>query len=201
MKKDIIKRLLKLFIGGTIAAFSIASVINSGLGCFALTAANMSLATMTGLSLGTIGMIVDLTMLAIATYKGEGIGVTALVNATYCSYMIDIFHAVLPVHPLMVLGLLIIPLGWGLMGKAGLGDTASNLLMNIFAKETRFNLGIIRAVEECIFMGIGLIAASQYVTWFTIVLSLGLGYLLQYGYKLIKYDPTAIKHQYFIKRH
>ena len=196
-----IKKLMTLLLGCTIASFSIACVINSGLGCFALTAANMSIANMTGLSLGTVGMIVDLSLLAIATYKGEGIGVTALVNATYCSYAIDIFHAILPTHPLMVLGLLIIPLGWGLMGKVGLGDTASNLVMNIFARETKFNLGIVRGVEECLFMLIGLIAAREYVTWFTIALSLGLGYLLQYGYKLIKYDPTEIKHQYFIKRH
>ena len=196
-----IKKLMTLLLGCTIASFSIACVINSGLGCFALTAANMSIANMTGLSLGTVGMIVDLSLLAIATYKGEGIGVTALVNATYCSYAIDIFHAILPTHPLMVLGLLIIPLGWGLMGKVGLGDTASNLVMNIFARETKFNLGIVRGVEECLFMLIGLIAAREYVTWFTIVLSLGLGYLLQYGYKLINYDPTKIRHKYFIKRH
>ena len=196
-----IKKLMTLLLGCTIASFSIACVINSGLGCFALTAANMSIANMTGLSLGTVGMIVELSLLAIATYKGEGIGVTALVNATYCSYAIDIFHTILPTHPLMVLGLLIIPLGWGLMGIVGLGDTASNLVMNIFARETKFNLGIVRGVEECLFMLIGLIAAREYVTWFTIALSLGLGYLLQYGYKLIKYDPTEIKHQYFIKRH
>lgn len=196
-----IKKLMTLLLGCTIASFSIACVINSGLGCFALTAANMSIANMTGLSLGTVGMIVDLTLLSIATYKGEGIGVTALVNATYCSYAIDIFHTILPTHPLMVLGLLIIPLGWGLMGKVGLGDTASNLVMNIFARETKFNLGIVRGVEECLFMLIGLIAAREYVTWFTIALSLGLGYLLQYGYKLIKYDPTKIRHKYFIKRH
>ena len=196
-----IKKLMTLLLGCTIASFSIACVINSGLGCFALTAANMSIANMTGLSLGTVGMIVDLSLLAIATYKGEGIGVTALVNATYCSYAIDIFHAILPTHPLMVLGLLIIPLGWGLMGRVGLGDTASNLVMNIFARETKFNLGIVRGVEECLFMLIGLIAAREYVTWFTIVLSLGLGYLLQYGYKLINYDPTKIRHKYFIKRH
>ena len=73
----------------------------------------------------------------------------------------------------MVLGLLIIPLGWGLMGRVGLGDTASNLVMNIFARETKFNLGIVRGVEECLFMLIGLIAAGDYVTWFSIVLSLG----------------------------
>ena len=195
-----IKKLMTLLLGCTIASFSIACVINSGLGCFALTAANMSIANMTGLSLGTVGMIVELSLLSIATYKGEGIGVTALVNATYCSYAIDIFHTILPTHPLMVLGLLTIPLGWGLMGKVGLGDTASNLVMNIFARETKFNLGIVRGVEECLFMLIGLISAREYVTWFTIVLSLGLGYLLQYGYKLIKYDPTKIRHKYFIKR-
>ena len=87
------------------------------------------------------------------------------------------------------------------MGRAGLGDTASNLLMNIVVRESGKSIGVIRAIEECIFMTIGLIAARQYVTWFTIVLSFGLGYLLQTVYKLIKYVPTEIEHQYFIKRH
>lgn len=196
-----LKRVVSLLVGCVIASFSIACVTNSGLGCFALTAANLSLSNLTGLSLGTIGMIVDLSMLGIATYKGEGVGITALANATLCSYLIDLFIRILPVHPLMVTGLLLIPIGWGLMGRAGLGDTASNLLMNIVVRESGKSIGVIRAIEECIFMAIGLIAARQYVTWFTIILSFGLGYLLQTVYKLIKYVPTEIEHQYFIKRH
>ena len=196
-----LKRILSLLVGCVIASFSIACVTNSGLGCFALTAANLSLASITGLSLGTISMIVDLSMLAIATYKGEGVGITALANATICSYLIDLFIRLLPVNTFMILGLLLIPFGWSLMGRAGLGDTASNLLMNIVVRESGKSIGVIRAIEECVFMLIGFIGARQYVTWFTIVLSFGLGYLLQTVYKLIKYVPTEIEHQYFIKRH
>ena len=100
----------------------------------------------------------------------------------------------------MVFGLLILPFGWCLMGKAGLGDTGNNILMNAILKQTNKSIGVVRGVQECVFMLIGFIGARQYVTWFTLALSIGLGSLLQYIYKLIKYDPTKIEHKFIIKR-
>ena len=194
-----LKRLTTLFIGNTLAALCIAMVINSGLGCFAVTSTNLAIANFFNISLGTAGMLFELAMLLFATYKGEGIGVTSIVNAIYGSYVLDFFRMLLPTHPALVVGLLVLPVGWALMGKAGLGDTGSNIVMNALMKQTGKSVGFIRTIEECLFMLIGFIGARQYVTWFTVVLSFGLGYLLQFVYKLIKYEPTKINHKFLIK--
>lgn len=192
------KKLTSLFIGNTLASLGIAMVVNSGLGCFAITAANLSIANLTGLSMGTVGMLVELVMLTIATCKGEGIGWTAIVNAIYGSYLIDFFMMLLPKHILMIFGLLILPFGWCLMGKAGLGDTGSNILMNALVKQSNKSIGLVRGILECTFLAIGFIGARNYVTWFSILLSVGLGYFLQFVYKLIKYEPTQIKHKFLV---
>ena len=193
------KKLTTLVTGNTLASLGIAMVINSGLGCFSVTSANLAISNFFGISLGTAGMLVELIILLIATYRGEGIGLTAVCNAFYGSYAIDFFRMLLPSHILMVFGLLIIPFGWALMGKAGLGDTGCNVLMNSILKQTNKSIGFVRGVQECLFMLIGFLGARQYVTWFTIALSFGLGYLLQFIYKLIKYEPTKINHKFLIK--
>lgn len=197
--KDTIARLTKLLMGNTIASLSIASIINAGLGCFPLTAANLALTNWTGLSLGTVGMLFESLLLLYATYKGEGIGLTSIVNATYGSYAIDIFARLLPKSPIMLLGLLLAPIGWALMGEAGYGDTGSNIVMNALVKSTKKSIGLIRGIQEVTFLIIGFLGARHQITWLTIALSLGLGYLLQIAYKLLKYDPTKIQHMFIIK--
>lgn len=194
------KRLSSLLVGDTLSALGIAMVVNSGLGCFAVTAANLSIASIFGISIGIAGMIVELITLLLATWQKEGIGITAIVNAVYGSLMVDFFISVIPCHPLMVLGVLILPIAWAMMGKAELGDTGTNILMNAIIKKTGKSIKLIRTIEECVFLAIGLIGARDYVTWFTLLLSVGLGYLIQVVYKLIKYDPTKMKHSFVIKR-
>ena len=194
------KRLTSLLVGNTIASLGISMLIKSGLGCFALTAGNMALANWFGLTVGTAGMIIEIIMLLLATYLGEGIGWTSIINATYGSIMIDVFNAILPANPFMILGLLIIPFGWVLMGRAGFGDTGSNILMNALLKKFGWSISRMRSIQEFVFLSLGLLGARDCVTWFTIALTFGLGYLLQICYKLVKYDPTEITHSFIIKR-
>ena len=189
-----------LLVGNTIASLGISMLIKSSLGCFALTAGNMALANWCGITVGTAGMIIEVIMLLLATYLGEGIGLTSIVNAIYGSVMIDVFNLIIPVHPIMVLGILIIPFGWVLMGRAGFGDTGSNILMNALLKKYGLSISFMRGIQEAVFLSLGILGARKYVTWFTIVLTFGLGYLLQFCYKIVKYDPTSINHSFLIKR-
>ena len=194
------KRMTSLLVGNTIASLGISMLIKSGLGCFALTAGNMALANWFGITVGTAGMILEIIMLLLATYLGEGIGLTSIVNAVYGSVMIDVFSFILPSNPLMILGLLIIPFGWVLMGRAAYGDTGSNILMNALLKKYGLSISFMRGIQEVVFLSLGLLGARQYVTWLTIALTFGLGYLLQFCYGLVKYDPTEINHSFLIKR-
>ena len=194
------KRMTSLLVGNTIASLGISMLIKSGLGCFALTAGNMALANWFGITVGTAGMILEIIMLLLATYLGEGIGLTSIVNAVYGSIMIDVFNFILPSNLLMIIGLLIIPFGWVLMGRAGFGDTGSNILMNALLKKYGLSISFMRGIQEVVFLSLGLLGAREYVTWFTIALTFGLGYLLQFCYGLVKYDPTEINHSFLIKR-
>ena len=194
------KRLTSLLIGNTIASLGISMLIKSGLGCFALTAGNIAISNWTGLTIGTAGMIVEITMLLLATYLGEGIGLTSISNALYGSIMIDVFNAILPAYPFMAIGVLFLPFGWVLMGRAAFGDTGSNILMNALLKRFGVSISLTRSALEVIFLSLGLLGARNCITFFTFVLTFGLGYLLQVCYKLVKYDPTEIQHSFIIRR-
>jgi uncharacterized membrane protein YczE len=189
-----------LLVGNTVASLGISMLIKSGLGCFALTAGNIALANWFGITVGIAGMILEVTMLLLATYLGEGIGLTSIINAVYGSLMIDVFNAILPSNPLLGLGLLIIPFGWVLMGRAAYGDTGSNILMNALLKKYGLKISYTRGIQEVVFLTLGLLGARNYVTWLTIALTFGLGYLLQFCYRLVKYDPTEINHSFLIKK-
>ena len=194
------KRMTSLLVGNTIASLGISMLIKSGLGCFALTAGNIAISNWTGLTIGTAGMIVEITMLLLATYLGEGIGLTSISNALYGSIMIDVFNAILPAYPFMAIGVLFLPFGWVLMGRAAFGDTGSNILMNALLKRFGVSISLTRSALEVIFLSLGLLGARNCITFFTFVLTFGLGYLLQVCYKLVKYDPTEIQHSFIIRR-
>ena len=193
-----IKRIIKLIRGVTLSSLAIPCVLKSNLGEFATTAANVAIGNWLHISIGTAGFLVELIILALVIYLKEGLSITAIVNITYGSYMRDVVNKILPTSPFMVLGLLLIGFGWALSAQAGLGDTNNNLLMNGLLKKTGKSIGMIRGIQECSYMIIGLLGSNQ-VTLYTVILSLFIGYLLQFEYKLIKYDPTKIKHSYLIK--
>ena len=175
-------RIGKLFVGCTLASLGITCVLKANLGCFATTATNVTFSSLFGISIGMSGFLIELIMLICLLRLKEGLGVAAIVNMTYGSFMIDVFNMILPTNPLMLLGLIFVPIGWALVGMAGFGDTNSNLLTTALIKKTGKSLRLIRGIQECMFLLIGL--PSGCVTWFTLILSLGLGYILQVIYKL-----------------
>lgn len=188
-----------LILGNTLASFAITCVIKAGFGCFSTTAANMAISNWFGVSIGMAGMIIEIIMLLIATWKGEGVGITSIVNATYGSLMIDVFMLLLPQNPFMILGLIFLPVAWAMMGFVGLGENGGNTLMNALLKHTNLNISTLRGIQEFILLLIGFLGAREYVTLLTIILVFGLGPLLQIVYKWLKFDPTKIEHKYLLK--
>ena len=193
------KRLLKLIFGIMLSSFAITMVIHAQLGIFPITSANMAIANWLGVSIGISGMLVELVILVLAYKLGEGLTLTGLINATIGSLLIDVWDIILPYHPLMILGVLLLPIAWYFSGSAGLGDTNQNLLTNGILKRTNKSMGFIRMCQEVFFVGLGILGARKYVSFLTIVLSLGFGYVMQFEYKLIRYNPSEVKHSFLIK--
>lgn len=194
------KNILKSTWGVTIASFGIACVANSDLGAFALTAAGKAVTHWSGIPFAISYLLLELSMLAWATYKGEGIGWTALINGIYGSLMVAMFHEILPHHWILFIGGFVIPYGYGVMGKAGLGETGSCLFTTVLMKLTGWNIIVCRTLLDSCLVLIGFIGARQYVTLFTVFLTLMTGPGLHFIYKLVNYKPTKIEHKYLISK-
>lgn len=194
-----IKRILKMIIGVTIASFSISCTIKAGLGVFPGTSANMALSNWSGITIGQASIIVELIMLAIATKMKEGIGLTSIVNAVYGGIMTDVFNLIIPSNPLVILGLPLMCVGWAIMDKAEFGNCGSNMLTTAILKRSNKGIGFIRTVIECGYLVVGFLGARQSVTIFTLILACGFGYLMKIIYKIMKHKPEEMHHQFIIK--
>lgn len=191
-----IKRFIKVVIGTTISALGTAMVMNCGLGSFAMSATSKAIGNWLGISFALTNIMIESIMISYATYKGEGLGWTAIINATYGSLMIAVFHTILPHSPWLCVGGLIIPISWSIMEKAQLGATGSNVLMRALMKTTGKNLRTVRMIEEGLFIIIGFIGARHYINWFTIFLTFVTPFLLDYIYKLTSHKPAVIEQEY-----
>jgi uncharacterized membrane protein YczE len=193
------KNIFKSLIGISISAFGIACVANSDIGCFALTAASKSLGNLTGIPFGVTYMLIEIAFLLFATFKGEGIGWTAILNGTYGSLLIGQLHGILPHHPNMVWCVFLIPVGYSIMGKACLGETGSNIFTTTIMKMTGWNVIITRFLVEMSLLGIGFIAAREYVTIYSLLITLLAGPVIHVIYHMFKFAPTKIEHKYLIR--
>lgn len=193
-------RIIKMFIGITLASFGSAFVLNSNLGCFVETATFKGLSLALSLPLFLVTMFFEFIMISIATYNGEGLGWTTIINATYGAVMINVFHKLLPHTPLGAIGALIIPIGWSLLEKAQYGSTGSNILMKSLMNKTGKSLFFIRTIIETIYLILAWTFARQYITVFSIILVFTFPIMMTLVYRLMHYKPTNIKHDFIIKR-
>ena len=193
-----IKKLIKLLFGVLLSSFGITCVIHAQLGVFPITSANIAVANWLGVSIGVGGVLVELVILGLALYLGEGLSFTGIVNATIGSLLVDVWNPILPYHPLMVLGILLLPIAWYLSGSIGLGDTNQNLLTNGILKRTNKSMGLVRGMQESLLMIIGLLGHGG-VTLLTVILSLFFGKLMSVEYKLLGYRPEEVNHKFIIK--
>ena len=196
------KRYFELFIGLVLSAFGIALVINAGLGAFPASVFNLGIAHTTGFSYGTANMIAELLVLLINIKNKEKIGLTTLANTFITGYIINFWLFVIPESnsiligiPMILLGMIMLSLGSYFITKCGFGNSASNGLMMVLIRKTKKPLSMIRTIQELFFMVFGFLLGGQ-IGFATILLSLCFGSVMGIIYKVLKFNPNNVKHQY-----
>ena len=193
------KRVLTSIIGGAISAFGIASIINSGLGCFGITAAYLGLSKLTGLPFSVVSLIIEGSMLVYVCYKGEGVGISSILACSYISILIDVFKIILPHHPLMLVFGICTMLGWAITATGELGEGATNILTTTLVKSTGKSVSFIRTIIEACYYTVAILTAREHLTLLTIILVFITGRITEMFYKLFKYDPINVEHSYIIQ--
>ena len=169
------KRIMTTIIGGAISAFGIASLINSGLGCFGITAAYLGLSKVTGIPFSMVSLIVEGLMLIYACYKGEGVGLSSILACSYVSILIDVFKVILPVHPIMLVFGICTMLGWAITATGNLGEGATNMLTTTLVKQTGKSVSVIRTIIEVCYYIVAILTAREHLTILTVILVFATG--------------------------
>lgn len=196
---NMLTRIVLLILGGTISALGIASIANSGLGLFGITAAYLGLSEVTGISFALVNAIVEGSILIYVCFKGEGVGLAAILSCTYVSFLIDKFMLILPHHwALVILGPLTM-FGWSIMALSNMGEQASNVLTTVLVKRTGKSVTFSRTLIESVYYITAILTARKHLSILTLVLVLVTGKILDMFYKLFKYDPAKANHSYLIK--
>ena len=189
---------LKLGIGLILQALGIALVISSGT-TFAITSFNQGISNTFLISYGTASMVVELMTIAINYCFKEKIGITTVASAILNGYLVDMFLLLVPTISLSLIylpfGAIIMGTGFYFMTVSGMGNSSSNGLMNVLQKITGKSVGLIRTIEDVSFMILGFLLGGT-VNIGTLILTFGFGYLLNFIYRLFKFDPTKVQHQY-----
>lgn len=187
----------KLLIGQVVTSFAIAMVINGGLGVFPITATNLAICGWFGISYGVANMITEALALVYAVYRGEKFGWATLLSCFTCGALIDVFMSILPTsYYLIPLGLIGTPIGYAITGSCGMGENATCMLQTALQKQFNKSTGFIRTVMEVCYLIVGILGARSSITWFSIVLSVTFGTIVNTVYKVMKYEPTKVKQNY-----
>lgn len=198
-----LKRLVYLVFGQLVIALGIALVINSQLGAFPITLTNLSLSNLTRLSYGFVSMLVEMIIILFCLLFKSKIGIATLFNGVLGGYFIDFVVVFLPVPNqisikllYLLLGSIILVIGFYIQGNARLGKTSSNLLTACIRKKYGLSITTMKLIQETIFTVIGLIGAFSQFGLATIILAIFFGKLMDFIYKLLNYNPTKVKHTY-----
>ena len=198
-----LKRIAYLVFGQLVIALGIVLVINSQLGAFPITLTNLSLSNLTGLSFGLISMLVELIIILFCLIFKSKLGVATLFNGVLGGYFIDFTLLFLPVPNQIIikilyllLGSIILVIGFYIQGNARLGKTSSNLLTACIRKRYGLSITTMKLIQETTFTLIGLIGAFSQFGFATIILAIFFGKLMDFIYKLLNYDPTKVEHTY-----
>lgn len=195
-------RYIKLLCGQIVASFGISLVLKASIGVFPVSGTNLAISYWFGIPYGLANSLVEICMMLYAMYRGERIGWATLLNGFVGGFIVDGFVFILPTLPLTfrilmaIIGLVLLPLGYAIIGSCGLGECGSCMFQTALQKQFNKSTRFIRNCMEIVFLIVSLLGARGSITWFSIVLSLTFGTVMSYMYKLVHYDPTKIKQQY-----
>ena len=196
------KNVLKLISGQVLTGFSVALVVLSSFGSFAITTCNIGMSNLTGLSLGVISMIIELCIIGFNYINGEKCGLCTLCNAIFGGFIIDFFlnTIVAPTNIVIrllfaVFGTVLLAVSSYLTSSSGYGQQSTNALMTVLLRKTKKPIRLVRTCEEIMFMIVGLIGRGG-VGLFTLILSVSFGVVMDFVFKVLKFNPEETEHKY-----
>jgi uncharacterized protein len=194
----------RLFVGLFLYALGIVMTINANLGLGPWDVFHQGLSRTVGITMGQASITMGILIVITNYFVGEKLGWGTLCNMLFIGIFMDILmlNNIVPIYEdkilqviMMLGGMFVIGLASYFYIGAGLGSGPRDGLMVLLTKKTGKS---VRFIRNCI--EITVLIAGYFLGGFvgigTLIIALGIGYSVQFVFKLFKFDVKAVKHRY-----
>ena len=204
MLKDILKRLVRLFVGLFLYSLGIVLTINANLGLAPWDVFHQGISKMTGITMGQASIGTGLLIVILDFAFGERVGWGTVCNMYFIGYFMDILmiNNVIPVFDHIILQLIMIILGMFTIALAtfcyigaGFGSGPRDGLMVALTKKTNKSVRFIRNSIEISVLAVGYLMGG-FLGIGTLITAIAMGYFVQFVFKIFKFDIKSVKHRF-----
>ena len=202
--KNPINRIIRLFLGLFLFAIGIVMTINANLGLAPWDVFHKGLSSTFSITMGEASIAVGFIIVIIAFFLGERIGWGTVFNMYFIGYFIDILmlNNLIPTFDsyflrifMMLGGMFVIGCGSVAYIGAELGSGPRDGLMIALTKKTNRPVSFIRNAIEMSALLVGYLLGGTLGIG-TVIMSLSIGYFVQFAFKIFNFDVNNINHRY-----
>lgn len=203
----IMKVVVRLLLGFMIYGLAIVVMIHANIGLSPWDVLHQGISLKTGLSMGQISISVGIIIVIIDAFMGEGIGFATIGNVLLIGTFLDFFENInivpyannlLTGIIMMLIGIILAAIATVLYLKPALGSGPRDGLMLAINKRSSKSVGTIRGIIEFTALTIGWLLGGS-VGIGTIISGIGLGYAIQFAFKISNIDSKALVHETVIE--
>lgn len=198
-----VKRYIKLILGLFLVALGMVIIINADLGYSPWDVFHQGLGNIFGIKIGTANILVGVVIIATGMIMGQMPGIGTILNMFLIGWFMNLLmdFEVLPIFSNTLVRLLTIPAGMVVIGfgtyfyiSAGFGTGPRDGLMVLLVDKTGKSVRFIRNSIETTVLVIGFFLGGP--VWIgTVIVSLGLGFAVQFVFNLFNFDPNKVDHR------
>ncbi len=201
--KKYLKRILGLLFGLFLYSLGIVLTLKANIGYAPWEVLHVGLSRTTGMSIGVASILVGLLIGLVVWLMKESLGLGTLLNMILIGIFIDIlilldFIPKMNQFPqgllLMVIGLFVISFGSYFYIGSGFGAGPRDSLMVVLTRKTGLPVGVCRGGIELTAVFVGWLLGGM-VGIGTVIAAFGIGLCVQITFKILKFDPTTVKHE------
>ncbi len=204
MALSYVKRFVRLLAGLFLFALGTCFIVQADIGLAPWDAFSMGLSLATGLSFGDIVIVTGILILIVDYAMHEQLGFGTILNALLIGKFIDLIQwgRLVPKMEhyasgivMLLAGEIILCLATFLYVGAGLGCGPRDALMVALGKRfPKRPIGLIRGIIEGSVLLAGWLLGAK-IGIGTVIAVFGIGFILQYTFKLLRFDVTAVHHE------
>lgn len=201
--KNLLKIVLRLIVGFFLCAMGTVMAIKSNLGLSPWDVFHQGISNISVLTIGQVSIVAGVAIVIISCILGVKVGYATIANMVGIGLFID-FIMYLDFIPkcsniftgimMMIGSMFVIAFGSYLYIGCGLGCGPRDGLMVVLMKITKKPVKLIRGIIEVSALIIGAMLGG-FVGVGTIITAFGIGYIIQFTYKILNFDVSCVEHK------